>query len=311
MKVRTSLLVACIAFAGIAGSIDAQIIKDASSNQASPKVKHLEAILRKSGLRRNYPIVISLPKDDIVQIVTYGDRWRSDKETKLLALQMSRYVLNNVNKVKEVKLRLYDAASTSYWKDIVISKTQIEDGLKPGQQEQTLDSIQVLNNLGLIDGPNLKSRVELYDHILKLKHEGVAVRPFLLQLSQIESLEKKRQNINAQLAALDVSLIAAEPVIAKPFESGMKTNDLVASLQQSFKDACDDESAAQLAVQEEQQARDNLPIPTAHDTDSEARYENDYEALQIKINQDLAALHEAHRYSELSYQRLMQAQGRH
>ncbi len=311
MKIETSLLLACLAIIGIVGSIDAETIKNASANEASTREKNLEVILRNSGLCKRYPIAVKISNENAAFISTYGDRQLSDRETKLLALRMARLALNNVKEIVEVKVRLYDLDSTRYWKDIALSTTQIVDDLNstPGQ-EQILNSIKIVNNLGLVDGKNLESRVELYKQILKLKQAGVDVRSFLLQFAQIEKAEKDRQNIDHQVAELNALLIATEPTAGptvKPISSNKKTNDEVGPLEQELQKARDDETAAEKAMEAVEQERSDLPPPRANDSDSQARYENSLEGIERRIDAARTALQEAHRYRELISKQLMQA----
>ncbi len=87
----------------------------------------------------------------------------------------------------------------------------------------------------------------------------------------------------------------------------MRTNDLVIQSEQLLQAARNDEAAALKAVQEAKQEQDDLALPEARDMDSQARYQNDYEGLQRRIDAALKTLQEARRYSDLTYQQLMQA----
>ena len=307
MKIRTGLLVASLLFAAMIKPVDAEITKTALPNQPSERVKNLEEILHKSGLCDGFPIVVKVLDDHTAKIATYADRKLSDKEIKLLVLQMSQLVLNNVNDLITIKIRIYDRASTKYWKDITLSTSQIRNGLTSSpEQEQTLDSINIVNNFGLVDGPNLDSRISLYKHIIKLKYAGINVQPFLEKLADIEKAEKNKQNINKQLSELDVSLLKADPV-EQPISSAMKTTDKVVQAQESFQEASDTAQAAMQKVQGIEQAQNDMALPEAYDFDSRARYEDQYQALQKQIEAALAELHEARQHRDLAYIQLMQA----
>ena len=308
MKIRIRLLLACLAIAGIARPIDAEIIKSASSPQTSTRAKNLEIILHESTICKRYPCVVKISNDNIALIATRADRRLSDKEIKLLALNMAKLILTNVNKIVEVKVRFYDPASTKYWKDIKLSKAQIQDGLKSGpEQEQILNSINIVNNLGLVDGPNLEARIELYRHILKLRQAGVDVRPYLSKLVRIETAEKNKQNIDTQLSKLNASLTAVELTIKKPISSDINTNKTESSLRQAWQEACDSEASALKAVESAEQEQNDLMQPRPADNDALERYENDDQGLQRKIDKALAAWHEAHRHRDLAYDELKQA----
>ncbi len=197
MKNRINLLVACLAIVGIAGPIDAEITKNTentSPSTASTRAKDLESLLRESGLCKQYPVVVRIVNNKVALVATCGDRQLSDQETKLLALKIAQLISSSANQVVEAKVRIYDPASSRFWKDITLNTAQIQDGLKSApEQEQTLNSIKLVNNFGLVDGPNLDARVDLYTHILKLRRDGIDVQSFLSELTEIEAAEKRRR----------------------------------------------------------------------------------------------------------------------
>ncbi len=304
MKISTSLLVACLVVTGMAVPTHAEITKNASPIQASTRMKNLEAVLRESGLCEGYPLVVKVLPDNIGLIATYVDRQLSDKEIKLLALHMAKLIAGDVNKITEVKVRLYDPASIKYWKDIVLSKTQIDSaGNSPPEQEAALSSIKIVNNFGLMDGPSLESRAELYKQILKLKHAGVEVEPLLSKLAEIETAVKDKKNINTQLAELTTSVMESEPTV-KPISSNMKSGYIQNQLQQSMKKANADEDAAMQAIHEAEQEKANLALPEMADLDAEQRYQNEYKSLQDRIEAGLKALNEARHDREVDYAQL-------
>jgi len=308
MKIRISLLVACLAIVGIARPIDAEIIKDALPSQDLTKAKSLETILRDSGLCKQYPIAIKILNDNTAEIATYADRRLSDGETKLLALNIAKFISTNINKIVEVKVRLYDPASIKYWRDIALSAAQIEGGLKSGpEQEETLNSIKIVNNMGLIDSPNLEPKIGVYKRILKLKAAGVDVRPYLKKLAGIETADKKKKKIATQLTELNASLSEVDATFNKPISSRINGNELESTLRQSWQDACNSANTALKAVEEAEQEQNNLTPPSVYDNDAQARYQNDYEGRQRKIDAALAAWQEACRYRELTHDQLKQA----
>jgi len=313
MKTRISLLVACLTIVGIARPTDAEIIKSASPPQASTRAKSLETILRESGLCGHYPAVVKTLNNNVIQIATYGDRQLSDKETRLLALNLAKLVSTNVEKATQVKVRLYDPASTRYWRDLVLSPAQISTGLKSGpEQDQILDSINILNNLGLVDGPHLETRVELYKRILKMKTTKVDIGPCLSKLAQIEAADKNKENIDAQVTALNTSVSELETIAYKPISSNVtsdiKSSDLLDSLKQVWQEASDRQAKVLKAVEDAEQEQRELALPEAWDNDAQARYDNKYEGAQRKIDAALADWNEARRSTDLAYQQLRQTQ---
>ena len=309
MKSKISLLVACLTVVGIANPINAEITKDASPPQASTRVKDLETILRKSGLCKHYPNVVKILKNNTAEIATYTDRRLSDKDLKILALNLAKLITTNVNNLVKVKVRLYDPASIKYWKDIALSTSQIEAGSKTGpEQEKILSSIKIVNNFGLVDGPNLQSRIDLYKHILKLQHAGIPVQPYVAQFLLIEKAEKEKKNIAAQLTDLNNTLANVDSTITKPVSSNdTDASQTVDALEKALSNAKDNEEAALQAVEEAEREQQTVVLPEAYDLDARARNENEMQALQQKVDDAIAAWHKTRQNSDLASEQLQQA----
>ncbi len=204
-------------------------------------------------------------------------------------------------------MRLYDPASIKYWKDIILNAAQIQNGLNPGpQQEQTLNSIKIVNNFGLVDGPNLELRIDLYKRILKLQHSGIQVRTYFSKLIQIGIADKNKQNIATQSSELNATLIAAESTINQPISGSHSSSEIIDLLQQSWQAAVDRGTAALQTLKDDEQEQQNITLPEAHDWDSQARYASNCQVLQKKVNDDLQAWHKACQNRDIAYSKLMQ-----
>jgi hypothetical protein len=299
----------------IAMPVGAEIKPNVSASKApltkAPlRDKDLEKLLRDSQLCKNYPDVVKVLPDHTVLIATFADRQLSDKAIKLLAVEIANLILTNVDKTTAVKVRFYDPASIQYWKDIVLSKTEIENGSKSGaDQNQVLDSIAILNNLGFVDGPDLATRVDLYKRINKLRYDGIDIKPYQAKLAQIEAARKNGQNEDTQLSALNQAVIAFEPTTNKPVSSELQSNDVENQLKQSWKEACEREANALKVVEDAEQDQRDMALPEARDLDSQARYENNYQGVQRRINKALADWQAARRDRDLTYEKYMRARG--
>ncbi len=328
MRTKLSLLVACFSVVEFTKPVVAEITQADKHTQSTAKVsstatsqtaagtcwaakaQSLEIAITKSKLCKNYPSLVKVLDNNKIWVASYADRRLSDKEIKVLALNIAKLICANADNVSEVKVRLYDPASDQYWRDTLLNADQIQNGLGTSPvQQQSFNSIEVLNNLGLTDSPTLESRVSIYKRILKLKHDGLAVQPYLLQLGEIEIAVRKKQDVDKQISELNAILPNTDSSLTRLVSVSPGQSDLTDSLEQTWKDACEREKSDLQAVEQAEQEQNSSrgQVAIAGDLDAQSRYDSDSQAQQSNMNKALAKWHEATQNRDLAYAEYMRA----
>jgi hypothetical protein len=265
MKRALGLSLACVCVLGMA----VNAIADTGSGAANSagRAKSLESVLRSSGVCKHYPIVARMVNNKEAQVATYKNRKLSDQECKILAATIAKTVMDVPgNQITSVQVRLYDPASVKYFSDVYLHGSQAKDALGSGaDKERALESIRIVDNQGLVDGPKLDVRSDLYTQILRLKRSGVDVSSYMSKLNRIEDLTKNKQDAGAELSDLQ-RLLAGQVITGKTTtETAGRSLEV---LKDALQSAADEEAAALKALEEAEQENDNSDLPWSSMADS-------------------------------------------